>query len=152
MKRVFVFVIILLVVMQFVKIDKQNPAVMIENDFISIEKPSDEVASLLRKACYDCHSNNTEYPWYTNVAPISFWIKHHIDEAREHVNFSEWGTYKKSRQKHKMHECYEEVEEGEMPLKTYTLMHSEAKLSKEERAKLEHWFKSFGPFEEEEDD
>lgn len=147
-KKVMIGLLTILVVMQFFRIDKENPAVLVENDFIEITKPNQEAIALLRSACYDCHSNETEYPLYSNIAPISWWLADHIEEGREHMNFSVWGTYSEKKQKHKLHECYEEVEEGEMPLESYTYTHAEAKLSAEQRELLEDWFKSFGPFED----
>ena len=150
-KKIAIGILAAIIIMQFFRIDTVNPEAVLSNDFINITKPDEKTAQLLKSACYDCHSNNTVYPWYSNVAPITWWLKHHVNEAREHLNFSEWTSYTEKKQKHKLYECYEEVEHGEMPLKSYTWTHSEAKLSHEDREHLEHWFESFGPFEEEEE-
>lgn len=147
-KIILIGVLALVIVLQFFRIDKVNPKVVLSNDFIEISQPEQKIQKILRTSCYDCHSNETNYPWYSNVAPISWWLADHIEEAREHLNFSEWGNYNEKKQKHKLHECYEEVEEGEMPLESYTWTHSEANLTNEEREYLENWFKSFGPFED----
>jgi len=147
-KKIGIAVLALIVIIQFFRIDQVNPEVVLENDFIVITKPDVKTEQLLKASCYDCHSNTTEYPWYANVAPVSWWIKDHIEEAKSHLNFSEWTKYSEKKQLHKLHECYEEVEHGEMPLESYTWLHSKAKLSHEEREHLEHWFKSFGPFED----
>lgn len=147
-KKILIGILAIVVAIQFFRIDTVNPKVVLSNDFISITQPDEKTEKILRSSCYDCHSNETVYPWYANVAPISWWVADHIEEAREHLNFSEWGGYNEEKQLHKLHECYEEVEEGEMPLESYTLVHSEAKLSKEDREYLEEWFESFGPFED----
>ena len=147
-KKIGIAILSIGVIIQFFRIDQVNPEVVIENDFIVLIKPDTKTEQLLRASCYDCHSNTTEYPWYANLAPVSWWIKDNINEAKSHLNFSEWTKYSKKKQLHKLHECYEEVENGQMPLENYTLMHAEAKLSHEEREHLEGFFKSFGPFED----
>ena len=141
-KRVLLVLLLVFVVIQFFRIDRTNPEVVKNNDLIAMTNPSEEVETILRSACYDCHSNETEYPWYSNVAPVSWWLKHHIDEGREHLNFSEWGTYPEKKRNHKLDECAEEVEEGEMPLPSYTWTHSNAKLSSEQIDLMEDWFES----------
>lgn len=132
--------VIFLVIAQFFQIDKTNPISEPTADFITLEKPPQKMAKLLKAACYDCHSNQTEYPWYTNVSPVNWWVKGHIDHGREHLNFSEWGNYSAKKAKHKLEECVEFVEETKMPLMSYWLVHHEAKLSKEQRASMVAWF------------
>ena len=99
-------------------------------------------ARIIKDACYDCHSHETKYPWYASVAPVSWWIGHYIEEARGHLNFSTWAAYDAEKKAHKAEECAEEVEKGLMPLKPYAKMHSEARLSDEQRERLISWFKS----------
>ncbi|MCI5081733.1 MAG: heme-binding domain-containing protein [Saprospiraceae bacterium] len=140
-KRILLGVAAVLVIIQFFGIDKTNPPVEASQDFLSIANPPAEIASLIKSSCYDCHSHQTKYPWYTNVAPVSWMIGHHIEEGREHLNFSKWGTYPAKKRAHKIEECYEEVEEGEMPMKGYVILHSEAKMSKEQKEQLIAWFK-----------
>ena len=132
---------IVLVVIQFFRIDKTNPPVEASQDFLNIAAPSAEIATLIKDACYDCHSHETNYPWYSNVAPISWMVAHHIEEGREHLNFSKWGTFSAKKRAHKIEECYEEVEEGEMPMYGYVLLHSEAKMTDEQKSALIAWFK-----------
>ena len=139
-KRILLGLVILFLGMQLFRIDMDNPVVNYEQDFISMMNPPSEVESILKTSCYDCHSNETNYPWYSNVAPVSWWVEHHIEEGREELNFSEWGTYDAERKDHKLEECAEEVEEGEMPLQPYTITHGNAKLSEEQRELMEEWF------------
>lgn len=140
-KRVLLGLFIGFLIMQFFQIDKTQPPSDPADDFISQLSPPDQVANLLKRSCYDCHSYKTNYPWYTSVAPLSWWIGHHIQEGREHLNFSEWGKYTDRRKKHKLEECWEEVEEGLMPLDSYLWVHGEAKLSQEQASILIDWFK-----------
>ncbi len=141
-KTILLGIIGVLLVIQLFQIDKTNPPVRLEEDFIQIKQPPENIENLLRTACYDCHSHETKYPWYTSVAPISWWIRHHIDEGREHLNFSTWSQYDADRQDHKLEECDEEVREGEMPLDSYTWVHGEAQLTDQQRQVLADWFKS----------
>lgn len=101
-----------------------------------------EVAALLRRACYDCHSNETRWPWYGEVAPVSWLVAHDVDEGRREVNFSTWDTYAGKKLRRKLKECVEEIDEGEMPPWYYTLVHGEAKLTAEEVTTLRDWFTS----------
>lgn len=140
-KKIAISVLILLIIFQFFRIDKTIKPIDETIDFISLTKPSDEIATILKVSCYDCHSNQNIYPWYTNIAPISWWIKSHINEASHHLNFSEWGNYSTKRKDHKLEECFEMIEENEMPMTSYTLIHGEAKLSDSQKNTLIKWFK-----------
>lgn len=141
-KNIFVGAIVILILFQFFRIDKNNPASNSAKDILAIYEADSEISSLLKTSCYDCHSNSATYPWYTNIAPVSWWIKHHINEGRQHLNFSEWGTYTSRKVDHKLKECVEMVEEGEMPMTSYTLIHKNAKLSKDQQLLLVNWFAS----------
>lgn len=100
------------------------------------------VQSLLEIACNDCHSNNTHYPWYSNIQPVAWWLNKHIVEGKDELNFDEFGSYKLRRQYHKMEEVEEMVESGEMPLSSYTLMHGDAKLDDAKKTMLKNWAQS----------
>ena len=141
LKKILLVLAILLLFIQSFRIDKSTKPVDSSKDFISLTSPSTEVNQLLKTACYDCHSNQPTFPWYANVAPISWWIKHHIDEGSEHLNFSEWGTFTPKRKHHKLEECVEMLEDGEMPMSSYTWMHNESKLTDAQRLLLVNWFK-----------
>jgi len=142
LKKILLALVLLFVLIQFFRIDKENPISAIETDFIEIYHPPAEIVSMLQTSCYDCHSNHSKYPWYTNVAPMSWFVKDHINEAREYFNFSEWSSMTAKRQDHILEECAEEVEENEMPLESYVWMHSEAELTHEQKETLEHYFNS----------
>jgi hypothetical protein len=101
-----------------------------------------DVQTVLAKACYDCHSNQTRYPWYTHVQPIGWWLAWHVAEGREHLNFSEFGNYAAKRQAKKLKEITEELAENEMPLASYTWVHRDAVLTEAEKKLLTDWVRS----------
>lgn len=142
LKKILIAFVVLFVIIQFFRIDKTNPVSAKENDFIEIYQPPAEITEMIKASCYDCHSNTTKYPWYTNVAPVSWFVKDHINEGRDYFNFSEWSLMTDKRQDHILEECGEEVEENEMPLPSYLWTHSEAELSHDQRETLEHYFES----------
>ena len=131
----------LLVAAQLVPIRPTNPPEP------SPLKTSTEVETILQKACYDCHSNKTKWPWYSRVAPLSWWVIDHVEEGRDELNFSAWDSMSPKKRSKKLGELVEEVEEGEMPLPSYTLMHSEAKLTPQEIKILADWAKANGASE-----
>lgn len=145
--KILLGILALLVIIQLFRIDKKQPAVNRPDDFIAMTNAPAEVASLLKTACYDCHSDESVFPWYSNIAPVSWWLKHHIDEGRYHLNFSTWGTYAGKKKDHKLEECVEMTEEKEMPLDSYTWIHKDAKLSDQQRKLLTDWFNSQRTFE-----
>ena len=145
------FLFIGLVVIQLFQPDKNNNSVSLRNDISTILPVPDTVNKLLALACYDCHSNNTNYPWYTNIQPISWWLQNHIEEGKQHFNFNEFATIQAKngktalqRQLHKLEEIKETLEEGEMPLPSYLWMHKEADLSKEQKQMIINWADSSG--------
>lgn len=127
-------------VIQFWRIDQTNPPVDPALNYTNLNQAPAEVVTLLKNACYDCHSHETVYPWYANVAPVSWSLEGHINHARGELNFSEWGTYSEKKADHKKEEIVEMLEEKKMPLEAYVDMHEEADLSEEERKALIDWF------------
>ena len=142
LKNIAIFLVFLFLVIQSIRIDKTAEPLNPATDFITLTSANAEVANTLKIACYDCHSSQPTYPWYTNIAPVSWWIKHHINEGSQHLNFSIWGTYSEKRKNHKLEECIEMIEEGEMPISSYTLMHGEAKLTDSQKLQLVEFFKA----------
>lgn len=123
----------LLVIAQFVPVDRTNPPVVEE-----IDAPV-EVRAVLERACYDCHSNETSWPAYSYVAPASWLVARDVHEGREHLNYSEWNRYSGEEKLELMEETWEETAEGEMPMGPYLILHPEAKLSAEDRVVLRSW-------------
>lgn len=143
MKKVLITVLIVGAAIQLIPVNRENPPVSAGADMLGINPANPEVTAILKSACYDCHSNETKYPWYSKIAPISWWLKDHINEGREELNFSEWSNYSAKKRNHKLKEAIEMVDEAEMPLKSYTWMHTDSKLSDAQRGKLIAYFKSF---------
>ncbi len=137
------FILVILIVIQFFPIDKSVPESSMSTDFITATNPPAEVANLVKSACYDCHSYQTKYPWYSNVAPASWWLADHIDDGRDELNFSTWTDYSPKKAAHKIKEAIELVgDEQEMPLPPYTWIHSEARLTDKQRKTLTDWFQT----------
>ncbi len=107
------------------------------------------VQAILDRSCNDCHSNNTRWPWYTNISPLSWWIADHVKEGRRELNFSEFNGYTERRKGKKLEEICEQVQQGEMPLKNYVPLHPEAKLSDADQQTLCSWTKQLKGREDE---
>jgi hypothetical protein len=135
-KRLLVSALIFIglgILIQLVPVDRSNPPVTAD-----LVAPA-AVTGVLRASCYDCHSNETRWPWYSRVAPASWLVAHDVEEARSHFNFSLWGTYEPKRQQRVAAKMWEEIEAGEMPPAEYLLAHRDARLSEGDRAVLDAW-------------
>jgi len=141
MKKVLTVLLVAFIIIQFFPIDKTNPAPTPGMDFLRIKNTSPEIAKIINSSCYDCHSNETKYPWYSNFAPASWFLQNHIKEGRKHLNFSTFAMYEPKIQAHKLQECIEMLEKKEMPLESYFIGHQEAKLTDEQRKILIDYFK-----------
>lgn len=132
-KYIIICIILLMAVIQLVPVSRTNPPVISE-----IQAP-DNVKVILKTSCYDCHSNETIWPWYSKVAPASWLVISDVDEAREEMNFSTWGQYSQKKKNEKLEEIWEEVGEEHMPLWQYVIMHPEAGLSEQDKKILQEW-------------
>ena len=139
-KKIFLALLIVLTSIQFIRPDRSVPEVNEDTDLFAIYRAPEEVKTLVKNACYDCHSYETTYPWYAQVAPVSWYLNNHVNEGREHLNFTTWGEYEPDRQGHKLEEIIDEVKEGKMPLKDYTWLHEHARLSREDIYTIATWF------------
>ena len=124
--------VLLFVAIQFVQPERTNPPVDPSSTFEAVARPSPQVASLVRRACYDCHSHNTVWPWYSRIAPVSWLVADDVNEGRRKLNFSQWNLLGAEMSRTRLREACEEVREGGMPLWFYRLMHPEARLSAED--------------------
>lgn len=140
-KKIGLGVLAVFVILQFIPTTKNNGEALGEQDIAHVVSVPADVQEILNVSCNDCHSNHTNYPWYSKIQPIGFWLDEHIEDGKTHLNFSEYATYKKKRQLHKLDEIAEMVEEHEMPLSSYTLIHTNAKLSAEQQSRLITWAK-----------
>ena len=105
----------------------------------AVHKIPGQVAGILERSCYDCHSNTTDYPWYSYVQPVGWWLEGHISEGKEELYFSEFGAYSKRRQASKLESVAGQVKAGSMPPESYALVHRDARLTKEEVQVLTQW-------------
>ncbi len=142
-KKVLIGTVVLFVAIELIPVERTNPPVEQE-----IDAP-EPVLAILRRSCYDCHSHQTRWPWYSRVAPVSWLVAHDVEEGREHLNFSTWNRYSERERKKRIGQAWEEIEEGEMPLWTYLLLHGEARLSDDDKRVLEAWAKANGALDEE---
>ncbi|PJZ85913.1 heme-binding domain-containing protein [Leptospira harrisiae] len=137
MKRFFFILLGVFLLLQLFPINRTNPSVTSE-----IQSGA-EVKEILKRSCYDCHSNETVWPVYSYVFPASLLISHHVEEGREELNFSEFGKLAERKQNKKIYEIWEQVDEGEMPPKDYLLLHPNAKLSDKDKEILKQWSEGF---------
>jgi hypothetical protein len=128
-----------LVLAQLIRPERTNPPVdTAERVDAHLIVPSD-VQAILDRSCRDCHTNETRWPGYSAVAPVSWYIAHDVHEGREHLNFSEWGSYDEKKARHTLEELCEEVREGHMPVAAYTWLHPAAKLAPGDVKRLCEW-------------
>lgn len=138
-KKILILLVVLFAIIQFFKPARNISAGKSTADISNHYSVPDHVNIILDKACNDCHSNNTVYPWYANVQPVAWWLDNHVQEGKQELNFSEFGNYSLARQYHKLEEVKEMIDEGEMPLGSYTIIHRDAKLTNEEKHALLSW-------------
>jgi hypothetical protein len=123
----------LFVVIQFKPVDRTNPPEIADSDI------PEEVKAILQAKCYDCHSNESHWPWYSYIAPVSWWVADHVHDGRKEVNFSLWDTYSSDKQEKKLEETYDEILDEFMPLKSYLIIHRDAKVTEDEFSTIELW-------------
>lgn len=134
-KKIGIGLIIVLVAIQLIPVDRNNPE--FDKDFaLDIEG---DIRGILERSCFDCHSHETKWPWYSYIAPAKFLVSHDVHEAREHLNFSTWYDMDVSERMHVKKEIWKEVEGGNMPLPAYLILHSEAELSDAQKEIIKKW-------------
>ena len=139
LRKVLFALLIALIIIQFIHPAKNiSKSVQPNNITKSFSVPAD-VKTILDKACMDCHSNNTRYPWYSKIQPVDWWMTHHIDEGKRGLNFDEYTNRSLRFQFHKMEDIEEQLKEGEMPINSYTWIHKDAILTAQEKSTLINW-------------
>ena len=139
MKKFLLYFLIVLVVIQFYRPKKNQRSVASENHISTVVEVPDAVQLILDRSCNDCHSNNSNYAWYHNIAPFSYVVANHIKEGKEHLNFDEWAAYNSDQLKHIIGDFSETIETREMPLVGYLKFHPEAVISDDDNQKLLDW-------------
>ena len=139
LKLAGLLIVVFLIAAQFVPVDRSNPPIDPGKSIYATGIAPDEIHTILQRSCKDCHSNQTSWPWYSHVAPVSWLIASDVHHGRRELNLSEWGSYAEKRKGNKLDAICEQVRRGDMPDSKYTLIHAGARLSDAERATICKW-------------
>lgn len=142
MKKIFLFLLIVLIAIQFIRPAKNHSDKVSPNDITLHYTVPDTVLAILKTSCYDCHSNNTRYPWYNRVQPVAWWLNNHVREGKRELNFSEFASYPLTKQAKKLKNTVKQVKGGGMPLDSYLWIHKDAKLEQGQKDTLIQWANS----------
>lgn len=141
MKKILLALLAVIILIQFIRPEKNNS----NNELNAISTVMDvpaEVQEILKTSCNDCHSNNTVYPWYSEIAPVSWYLASHVNEGKEHLNFSEWASYNENQKSHIIKDIEEELQDKKMPLKSYLIIHENAKMTEAQYKIMLNWVKT----------
>ena len=139
LKRTFQFLLAAFIVIQFFRPAKNKAEGISSNDISKLYPIPEDVGSILKTSCYDCHSNNTVYPWYAKIQPVGWWLNDHVKDAKKDLNFSEFAGYSIRRQYRKLEEINDLVKKDEMPLDSYLWIHKYAKLNEQQKLTVANW-------------
>jgi hypothetical protein len=138
-KKILLALLIVFVAIQFIQPAHNTSKHLLPTDFAKVYTVPANVQSVLQNACYDCHSNNTKYPWYVNIQPMGWIMKRHIDNGKAKLNFSEFGSLSNRRQVSKLKEISNQIKDDEMPISSYKMMHKNANLTNEQKVFVTDW-------------
>lgn len=141
-KKAGIILLLLIIVIQFIQPAKNNSTAILTTDITQAINVPEDVLNVLKVSCYDCHSNNTVAPWYSNIQPVGWWLNNHVKEGKSKLNFSEFGSYTPKKANHKLEEIAEMIEKNEMPLYSYTILHKDAVLNAAQKDLIIKWAKS----------
>ncbi len=144
MKKILLFVLAFVVLIQLIRPNKNQEVVDAKKQIGAVIEVPADVQAILKRSCNDCHSNQTNYLWYHEIAPMSWMVARHIKEGKEHVNFDEFASYNQRQRAHILEETAEVIQHGEMPLKGYVVFHPETALSKSDIEKIKSWASTAG--------
>jgi hypothetical protein len=140
-RKILVFLLVVLIIIQFFRPAKNISTAAQPNALSAVYPIPENVDTIMKYACYDCHTNNSRYPWYFKVQPSAWFLANHIKDGKRHFNFDEFMTYSKEKQDDKLKDLVEMVDDDDMPLSSYTWMHADARLTQEEKAAITTWAK-----------
>ena len=138
-KKILLVLLIVIIAIQFIQPAGNESGQVLPTDIAKVYNIPDQVQTVLKNACYDCHSNNTNYPWYANIQPVGWMLARHIKNGKAELNFNEFGSYSIRKQKNKLNSIANSLKDGTMPLSSYTLIHKNARLTKDENALIINW-------------
>ncbi|MFN0729982.1 heme-binding domain-containing protein [Polaribacter gochangensis] len=142
MKILKIILLILLVVfvgIQFIPTNSNQSKTIPKTDFMFVNTIPNNIKKKLQISCYDCHSNNTNYPWYNKIQPVAWFLEDHIKDGKKELNFNTWNTYSTRRKKSKLKSIISQIKDDEMPLTSYTFIHADAKFTKKEKKEIIEW-------------
>jgi len=135
-KIILLVLLVGLVGIQFFPTSRNQSDTIPKTDFMTVNQVPKKIENTIMNSCYDCHSNNTEYPWYNKVQPIAWFLEDHVEQGKEELNFNEWADYSSRRKNSKLKSIISQIQDGEMPLTSYTIIHGDAKLSEEQKKEV----------------
>lgn len=138
-KKILLALLAVFIAIQFIQPAHNKTVQVLPTDFAKVFVVPDNVQTVLQNACYDCHSNNTNYPWYSNIQPMAWMMARHIKNGKDKLNFSDFGSYTSRRQISKLKGVANQIKDDEMPLSSYKMMHKNARLSKEQKDLIMDW-------------
>jgi len=136
LKIIAIIALVGFVGIQFIPTERNQSYTVPETDFMLVHNVPETIQKKLQVSCYDCHSNNTQYPWYKKIQPAAWFLEDHIKEGKAELNFNEWDSLSSRRKSSKLRSIIKQIESGEMPLDSYTLIHKDAKFSEAEAEEL----------------
>jgi len=139
LKKILLGLFIVFIVIQFIRPARNQSGQVLSTDITKTINIPDKILDVFKNSCYDCHSNDTRYPWYVNIQPMGWFMANHIKKGKTNLNFSEFGTYSKRKQANKLRAISKSVNDGSMPISSYTIMHTDAKLSEENKKLITEW-------------
>ncbi len=138
-KKILLAILLVFIAIQFIQPVHNNSNAIPPADITKTLNVPDKVLDIFKNSCYDCHSNNTRYPWYVNIQPMGWIMARHIKEGKENLNFNDFGSYSKRKQANKLRAIAESIKDGSMPISSYTIMHTDAKLTEENKKLISDW-------------
>src|SRR5450432_4287705 len=138
-RKLLIVMLVIFAGMQFIRPARNNGAADTDGDIKHYVRVPDTVMNILKTSCYDCHSNHTVYPWYVNINPVGLWLKNHIDDGKQAINFSDLSNFTKKKLDHRMKDIAEQVDSNEMPLASYIFIHKYAALDRGQIQIIKNW-------------
>lgn len=138
-KKILLALLIVFIAIQFIQPAHNISGQVLPTDITKTVKVPENVLNIFKNACYDCHSNNTRYPWYVYIQPMGWMMARHIKNGKDNLNFSDFGSYSQRKQANKLRAIETSIKEGSMPLSSYTIMHTDARLSAENKKLITDW-------------
>lgn len=139
LRRSFQVLLLAFIIIQFFRPTKNRSEGISENDITKKYKVPMDVLDILQTSCYDCHSNNTKYPWYAEIQPVAWWLNSHIKDGKRGLNFSEFVSYRIKKQYKRLADINEQIKDDEMPLNSYLWIHRYAKLNEQQKLTITNW-------------